>query len=200
MATRRTQRSVNCAPLIGSCFSTEKVHINLHIEDFDVFFGDQHRMKGEGAEQQFNKLARSVLKIAEVNDARNSEGRTGRARQEGSSSLLMELYRPLSTKSKEQCDRFLVMLEDLCKHGSVLKEDSRCLRSISCVQKVGPNAIRRDLNPSRTTCPWLAAYHTNMEPEASSQGSWYSEKYMTINRREEVHRADPSRKMERWWK
>ena len=55
----------------------------MHIEDFDVFFGDQHRMKGEEAEQQFNKLARSVLKIAEVNDARNSEGRTGRTRHVG---------------------------------------------------------------------------------------------------------------------
>ena len=62
----------------------------------------------------------------------------------------MEPYRPLSTKSKEQCYRFLVMLEDLCKHGSVLKEDCRCLRSISGVQEVGPNAIRRDLKPSRS--------------------------------------------------
>ena len=56
MATRRNQRSVNCALLIGSSFSTEKAHINLHIEDFDVFFGDQRRMKGEEAEQQFKKI------------------------------------------------------------------------------------------------------------------------------------------------
>ena len=97
----------------------------------DVFFGIEHRMNGEEG-QQFNELAKSNLKIA-VDEARDTEECTEQEDKKhtsgGSSSLLMEPCRPWSAKTQEQCEGFQAMNEVLYKHGSILKEDCRCLRS-----------------------------------------------------------------------
>ena len=166
MATRRTQRSVNCALLIASSLSTEKGHIDLHIEDFDVFFGDQHRMKGEEAEQQFNKLARK---------------------------------RPQDSRS-ERCKKQRIVWPIWCDVGRLVQARIRVkggLQVFAIYFRHSEgwsqfNQARFEVlmqQTRRTTCPWLAACDTNMEPEAFSQGSWYSEKYMTIKRREEKFTA-----------
>ena len=52
-------------------------YIEQYRKNIDVFFGIEHGMKGEEAERQFNKLAKSSLKIAV--DTRDTEGSTGQA-------------------------------------------------------------------------------------------------------------------------
>ena len=51
---------LNCALLNGFSFRTEKAYIEQCREDLDVsvFFGIEHRMNGDEATQQFNKLAK----------------------------------------------------------------------------------------------------------------------------------------------
>ena len=70
-----------CAMLNGSSLVTEKAYIEQYKKNINVFIGIEHGMKGEEAEQQFNRLAKSSLKIA-VDDTRDT-GREHRAsRQE----------------------------------------------------------------------------------------------------------------------
>ena len=54
----------------------EEAYIEQYREDSDVFFGI-HRMKGEEAEQHFNKLAKKSQKMA-VDVARDTEWNTRR--------------------------------------------------------------------------------------------------------------------------
>ena len=67
---RRGGFCINCALSTGSSFGTENAYIERYTGNVDVFFGIEHRMKGEEAEKQFNKLAKSNLKIA-VDEARD---------------------------------------------------------------------------------------------------------------------------------
>ena len=52
--------------------ATEKAYIEQYREDIDVFFGIEHRIKGEEAEQQFNHVAKKNLKRA-VSEARETK-------------------------------------------------------------------------------------------------------------------------------
>ena len=94
----------HCALLDGSSCGIGKAYIQQYREDLDVLFGIEHRIR-RGAEQQFNKLAKSNLKTA-VDEARDIEGAQFRnfrsKRQVWSSSLLMVYCRLSSTKKKDQ--------------------------------------------------------------------------------------------------
>ena len=57
-------KTVRCASLNGSAWSTERKHMKRYKGIFDIFFGIEHRMKKEESEKQFNKEAKQGWRFA----------------------------------------------------------------------------------------------------------------------------------------
>ena len=65
-------------------FLDRKAYIEQYMEDFDAVYWNEHRMTGEEVEEQFNKLAKSNMKIA-VDEARDTEESTGQEDKDNTS-------------------------------------------------------------------------------------------------------------------
>ena len=134
-------------------------------------------MKGEEAEQQFNKLAKSSLKTA-VDDTRDTEGSTGQAdKKHASGSVCIAIDRWSLVAGGQQRERS-------SENGSRQRRKN-CTSTAHCQRRAAGVcnlllALRRTvaaqrsmkavrMQTRRTPYPWLAACDANMEPEVSAQ-------------------------------
>ena len=174
--------------LNGSSLGTEKAYIEQYRKNIDVFFGSEHGMKGEEAEQQFNKLAKSSLKIA-VDDTRDTEGSTGQADMKHTSggvciaidrwSLVVggqQRERSSENGSRQRRKNCTSMAQCQRRAASVCNLLLAFRRTVAAQRIM--KAVR--LQTRRTPYPWLAACDANMEPEVSAQGSCFYDKYKTM--------------------
>ena len=61
---RKDEKSLKCALLNGSAWSTEKKHKRRYKGTFDIFFGVKHRLRKEEMEEQLNKEAKEGCRFA----------------------------------------------------------------------------------------------------------------------------------------
>ena len=145
-------------------------------------------MKGEEAEQLFNKLAESSLKIV-MDDTRETERSTGQADKKHTSGSVC-----IAT------DRWSLVVGG--QHGEGSSENGsrqrrkNCTSMAHCQRRAAGAcnlllAFRRTvaaqrsmkaviMRTRRTPYPWLVACDANMEPEVFAQSSCFNEKYKTI--------------------
>ena len=57
-------KTVRCTLLHGSAWRTERKYLRRYRGTFDIFFGNEHRMRREEMEEQFNKEAKRGWRFA----------------------------------------------------------------------------------------------------------------------------------------
>ena len=160
---RKTWRvCINCALSTGSSFGTENAYIERYTGNVDVFFGIEHRMKGEEAEKQFNKLANSSLKIAvdEARDTEESKGEENTKHTSGGVFIAIDGARSSVVHKEEGAMRAIP-----CNGGRLFQASITVKAGLQASLK-SPSGIQKDGRSATIDFLKLVACDANMEAEA----------------------------------
>ena len=99
---RKPPKPVRCTLFNGSARCTERKYMRRHKGTFDIFFGNEHRMRREKMEEQFNKETKQGWRFAADAAKITDENAGSEDRRHTAGGVFAAVCEQLLTKKKEQ--------------------------------------------------------------------------------------------------